>query len=109
MVSYQRNVNLGSMHSKVTGLVVRYHLQLYDINFGFLFAFRAEEGEVNKNGIFVDFDSCFSVANRAADPKGIAWRMFSHLASKQSTKVVISFLVIDFVYTNRSQSNTVAT
>lgn len=96
------------MHCKVTGLVVRYHLQLYDINFGFLFAFRAKQGEVNKNGIFVDFDSCFSVANRASDPKGIAWRMFCHLSSIHSAKVIISFLVIDFVYTNRSQSNTIA-
>lgn len=68
-VGCKRNVNSGDMHCKMTGLVVRYHLQLYDINFGFLFAFRTEEGKVNKNGVFVDFDSCFSAANGAVNPK----------------------------------------
>ena len=84
------------------GLFVRYHLQLNDINFGFLSALWAEERKINKNGIFADFDSCFSIANRAAHPKGIAWCMFCHLSSIHGAKVIISFLETDLVYAYRS-------
>ena len=65
------NVSRVGTHSDLFGLFAWHHFQLDNINYGFLFALWAVERKSNKNGIRIDFDSCFAIANRAADPKGI--------------------------------------
>ena len=69
-------------HSDLIGLFTWHHFQLYNINYGFLFALWAVKGEPHKDSFLINLDSCFAAANRAANPKRIIWYVIHRNSSK---------------------------